>query len=328
LRDVNRRKSAIIIGAAALLVGAWAASLQSGDRGRAQAQPQDRSIIVHNRTSLGEGFLQSVYRRAPDGSPQMVGVTISERAMQTLPTKPRHDANTCFDFNGDDTIDSIAECAGGTERVLWLPRIKGLPFQWMLVNWQSFGHGPPHVFDLPHFDLHYFIQDYEARNLIRTGPCGLVMNCKDLARSQLPVPERFHPPGFDGPGASGRMGNHIANTRAPPYTGEPLTQAFAYGTYGGHISFWEPVLSTAWLTAEKPRSSCLTIAWAPEVELSGYYPHKTCAAYRRAESDYLLSLEGFEYRKAPAGTEPPNWGTPTAEVPPAAPAPRGHDGHG
>jgi hypothetical protein len=272
------------------------------------------SIVAYNRLALGDGFVQTVYRRAPNGSPQMIGVTISERAMQTLPTKPRHDANTCFDLNGNDEIDPIAECAGGHERVLWFPRIHGLPFQWMMFNWQPTGHGPPHVFDVPHIDLHYFIQDYEARNLIRTGPCGLLVNCKDFARSQLPVPDPFRPDGFGAPGAAGRMGNHIADTQAPPFTPGPLTQAFAYGTYDAHISFWEPVIAESWLTGEKPQNSCLTIRWAPEVELSAYYPHRACASYRRAEADYLLTLEDFEYRRAPAGTKPPDWGTPTEDV--------------
>jgi hypothetical protein len=315
-----RRRSSIVvlvvIGAAALLVGIWAVTQSDEDEATTPSGAKS-SITVYNTLKLGDGFVRSVYRRAPNGSPRMIGVAVSKRAMETLPTKPRHDASTCFDLNGDDKLDTLTECAGGTERVLWFPPLKGLPFQWMMFNWQPIGHAPPAVFDVPHFDLHYFIQDFEARNLIRTGPCGLLMNCKDFARSQLPVPEKLRPEGFSAPGAAGRMGSHIADTQAPPFTAGPLTQAFAYGTYDAHISFWEPVVSPKWLVDEKPNHSCLTIKWAPEVELSAYYPHAACATYRHLHSDYLMTLEDFEYRKAAAETEPPEWDTPTAKVAPA-----------
>lgn len=266
-----------------------------------------RDVSVENRLSLGKGHVQTVYRLHRDGSPRMIGLTISEAAMETLPTYPVHDGNTQFDIDGDGMIDPMKECAGGHERVLFFPEIEGLPFKWMMFNWQPMGHGPPHVFNKPHFDLHFFIQDYIARNFIRTGPCGLILNCDDEVRAKQVVPDPFNPVGFGLPGAAGRMGNHLIDPNVPPANGGPFTQAFAYGTYDGHISFWEPVYAVDWLQT-KPDDAIQTIPWTPEVELSGYYPHTAHARYRKHEADFLFTLEDFEYRTAPPGTLPPDWG--------------------
>jgi hypothetical protein len=269
-----------------------------------------QEAILENRVSLGNGYVQTVYSHSASGAPTMIGVTVDEAAMQSLPANPVNDGNTCFDTDGDGSIDPATECKGGHERVLWFPKLKGLPFQWMMFNWQPLGHGPAHVFDKPHFDLHYFIQDYYSRNAIRTGPCGAVlMNCDDHKKAILPVPDPFNPPGFGMPGDAGRMGNHIADLNAPPVNGGPFTQAFVYGTYNAHISFWETVVSTGWLAATKPQRDCIDLKQASQVELSGYYPRKSCVSYREGSRDYLMTLEDFSYRSAPAGTPPPQWGT-------------------
>jgi hypothetical protein len=177
----------------------------------------------------------------------------------------------------------------------------------MMFNWQPVGHGPPHVFQKPHFDVHFFIQDYIARNFIRTGPCGLLINCDDDARARKDIPAPFNPVGFGLPGAAGRMGNHLIDPTLPPANGGSFTQAFAYGTYDAHISFWEPVYALAFVQS-KPANACMTIPWTPEVELSGYYPHTAHLRHRPVEQDFLVSLEDFEYRTAPPGTMPPDWG--------------------
>ncbi|MET9643280.1 hypothetical protein AB0K71_22375 [Streptomyces syringium] len=84
------------------------------------------------------------------------------------------------------------------------------------------------------------------------------------------------------------------------------------------------VLSTDWLKSTKPKRSCLTLKWAPEVEISGSYPKKSCTSYRAKEKDYLMTFEDFAYRKAPAGAKAPNWTQPPA----SAGTPAAGSGHG
>ncbi|HET9960166.1 MAG TPA: hypothetical protein VFQ61_37000 [Polyangiaceae bacterium] len=254
--------------------------------------------LVENRTSLGDGYVQTFIHRNSDGSLRAIGVQIDQVAMDTLPMEPVNDGATCFDQDGDGELDPHMECSGGHERVLFFPKVDGLPISWIMFNWQSMGHAPMNVFDKAHFDLHYFIQDYISRNFIRTGPCGTQVNCDDFDKAMRDIPAPFFPVGFENVGGvAGRMGNHLVNKSEAPFNGEPFTQAFAYGEYDAHLSFFEPVVGTDYLKTRP--NTCGAIKPPPAVELSGLYPKKYCSRFRADRGDYIMTLEDFEYRAAP-----------------------------
>ncbi|GAA3169107.1 MULTISPECIES: hypothetical protein [Streptomyces] len=255
------------------------------------------ALTLFNKVSLGDGFVQTLYATDDTNHPKVLAVKVDAAAMKTLPTTPTNDGQTCFDKDNNG-IDLETDCASGHERDLWFPKLPGLPFQWMMFDWQRNGHGPSHVFDKPHFDFHFFMQDFTERNKIRTGPCNLVINCDDEKTAMKPVPEQFMPPGWGMPGAAGRMGNHIIDPNAAPANGGPFTQAFAYGTWDGHVTYWEPVVNKDWITTEKPAKACQPITQAPEVETTGYYPTQMCTRYSTA-GDVTFTLENFTSRTAP-----------------------------
>ncbi|MFJ9845853.1 hypothetical protein ACIRYZ_36505 [Kitasatospora sp. NPDC101155] len=263
-----------------------------------------RGLKSFNKVSLGGGFVETLYSADSSNQPQTLAVRVDAAAMNSLPTTPVQDGQTCFDKTGAG-IDLATDCASGHERDLWFPKLSGLPFQWLMFNWQAHGHGPAHVFDKPHFDMHFFIQDFTERNRIRTGPCNLVINCDDEATAQKPVPAPYAPEGWGMPGAAGRMGNHIIDPNAAPANGGPFTQAFAYGTWDGHISFWEPVINRDWVVSAKP-SECRAVPQTPAVELTGFYPTQMCTRYG-TNGDLTFTLENFVKRTAPAGAQPPAW---------------------
>ncbi|MFF4097178.1 hypothetical protein ACFYYY_25935 [Streptomyces sp. NPDC001834] len=258
------------------------------------------ALKLFNQVSLGDGFVQTLYATDGANHPKVLAVKIDAAAVNSLPTTPTHDGQTCFDKDGDG-IGLETDCASGHERNLWFPKLPGLPFKWLMFNWQRNGHGPTHVFDKPHFDFHFFIQDFTERNKIRTGPCNLVINCDDEATAMKPVPSQYMPAGWGMPGAAGRMGNHIVNPNAAPANGDPFTQAFAYGTWDGHVTYWEPVVNRDWVVATKPAKACQPITQAPEVELSGYYPTQMCTRYSSA-GDVTFTMEDFVQRTAPSGS--------------------------
>jgi hypothetical protein len=253
--------------------------------------------IIVNRTSLGDGYVQSYVHLADDGSPRAIGVQVDQAVLDSLPTE-MNDGATCWDLNEDGTTDPDTECSGGHERILFYPKIDGLPFKFIMFNWQPHGHAPMNVFDKPHFDLHFFIQDYISRNFIRTGPCGTTTNCDDFDRAMINIPEPFFPVGFENVGGvAGRMGNHLINRSDPEFNGAPFEQAFAFGQYDGRLSYYEPVVATGWL-ADRP-DECKSIPALPAVQLSGYYPKKYCSRYRADRGDYTMALEDFQYLSAP-----------------------------
>ncbi|MGW5446793.1 hypothetical protein [Streptomyces asiaticus] len=298
----------IAVGMASVL--ALAPLVSATDAPRAKAAPREASAALptltsFNKVSLGEGFVETLYAADSAKRPQVLAVRVSAAAMNSLPSSPTHDGQTCYDKDGDG-INLETDCASGHERDLWFPKLNGLPFSWLMFNWQKNGHGPTHVFDKPHFDMHFFIQDFAARNQIRTGSCNLVINCDDDATAKKPVPAPYAPEGWGLPGAAGRMGNHIINPNAAPANGEPFTQAFAYGTWNGHISFWEPVVNRDWVVATKPSAACQPIPQTPAVEVTGSYPTQMCSRYD-STGDLTFTFEKFVQRTAPAGAKAPTW---------------------
>ncbi|AJT63219.3 hypothetical protein [Streptomyces chattanoogensis] len=293
---------ATLLGLAPIVSAVGATSSEPSEEVAAAGLP---TLTPFNKVALGNGSVETLYAADDAKHPKVLAVRVNAAAMNSLPTTPMHDGQTCFDKAGDG-ISLDTDCASGHERDLWFPKLNGLPFKWLMFNWQIHGHGPTHVFDQPHFDFHFFMQDFSERNKIRTGSCNLVINCDDEATAKKTVPAPYAPEGWGMPGAAGRMGNHIIDPNAAPANGDPFTQAFAYGTWDGHISFWEAVVNKDWVAQTKPAEACRPIPQTPEVEVSGYYPTQMCTRYG-SNGDLTFTFEKFLARTAPAGAEAPAW---------------------
>lgn len=253
--------------------------------------------MIEDRTMMGDGPLYSFIDLDAEGKPTAIGVSISQAAMDTLPTQ-RNDGQLCWDLNGDGTQDPNAECGWGHGRVLFLPKVDKVPFTYMLFNWATFGHGPVHVFDKPHFDVHIYVNDNLERLAIRPGPCPSFINCADKEKALKPLKDGYMPEGFEyqvGGAAQGYMGNHIVDLDDPVHSGGDLTHLFAYGTYDGHLTFWEPLITASFLNT-KP-NACAPIGQPQLFEKAGYYPMQHCTRYRPEKKDYIITLEDFVYRE-------------------------------
>jgi len=256
-----------------------------------------RREIVENRTSLGNGYVESYAEVNGCGEPLAIGVAITQAAIDSLPTE-RNDGALCWDLDGDGLMNHDTECGWGHNRVLYLPKLPDVPFTYILFNWATFGHGPLHVFDKPHFDIHIYDNDNLERLAIRPGPCTSFINCDDLATATKLLPPEFFPDGFEyqvGGAAQGMMGMHIVDTDAPEHHGGELTQTFAYGAYNGHLTFWEPLVTLSFLQTRP--NTCADIAQPAAVEKTGFYPLQYCTRYRPHRNDYVITLEDFEFRE-------------------------------
>src|SRR5437868_488939 len=129
---------------------------------------------------LGHGAL-TAYSQAENGVPRAVGVVLRPRTLDALPHDPPTAGLWCFDRNGDGTVDPMAECLGGYETVLHLDnrfrQAVDTPFTYLLVNWNPHGHTPPGIYDLTHFDVHFYLNQDTERLKIRPGPCMELVNC-------------------------------------------------------------------------------------------------------------------------------------------------------
>lgn len=254
--------------------------------------------------ALGGGFAQLYAELAPDGAPEVLGVSFVETLLQNLPGVP-NTYSRCFDKNGNGRIDAHGECNGDYELEFPLPHelAKGAktPFTWVSLNWNPEGHPDPAPppWAVPHFDFHFYIQDRDSVRAIRPGPCSELIDCEDFARSQVPVPAKYlHPDHIDVGAAVPDMGNHLIDSKSPDLQpgGPPFTRTFIYGAYDGHISFYEPMITHAYL-ASRPEV-CADLKLPRAWELSGHYPTRYCVRYLAGEGRYTVSLENFVERSA------------------------------
>lgn len=247
--------------------------------------------------ALGNGTVGTYLTLNADGTPMAIGVRFTETALEGLPAEPNN-TTRCFDKNGDGNLEAGVECAGEYEYMMAFPpeaANAGLPFKWMEVDWNAHGHGPPNVYDKPHFDTHFYMVDREQVDAIRPGPCGIVIDCEDFKRAQATVPETYLPAGYIDVGAAvAAMGNHLVNPASPELADPPgpFTHTFIYGAYDGHITFMEPMMTRNFLLT-KP-DVCAPIAQPPDWGAPGQYPTKYCVRYVPEETAYTVSLEGFK----------------------------------
>ncbi|TDD33906.1 hypothetical protein E1287_18350 [Actinomadura sp. KC06] len=252
--------------------------------------------------SLGDGAMRT-YTQRVRSRPLAMGVTFRASTLRNLPI-PVSDGKHCFDKDGSGDLDLHKECAVGHELVLDLPRgfrsAIDTPFKWSLTNWNPQGHMPTGVYDVPHFDFHFYIQPLAERNQIRPGPCPMLTNCDDYKRAKLPVPERYRPPDFsDVDAVEPAMGNHLIDLTGPEFNGRPFTHTWIYGQYDGEITFYEAMITKAWFDGQRKGATgdiCVPFKQPREWRLAGWYPTSYCIAYRENRDDYTVALTDFRYR--------------------------------
>ncbi|MFV0132072.1 hypothetical protein ACLGIH_02180 [Streptomyces sp. HMX87] len=250
---------------------------------------------------LGEGRIR-VFREDADDRPRSLGVVLSASALTGLPTTPT-DGEHCLDADGDGRVHPSHECVGGHGLELSLPdgpagrAGPGLPFRWVLFNWNPQGHKPHGRYDVPHFDVHFYLVPRETRDGIRLGRCALLIDCAQLSTAAEPVPAAHLPEGYPASSpetAEGAMGEHLDSR--PASAGSLTGHTFIYGAYGGEIVFMEPMLTKAFLEglrATPPHRTCAPVPQPRAWRAPGWYPTRYCMAYRPAHDDYTVTLTDF-----------------------------------
>ena len=291
-------KQGLRLGVASALTGAVALLLTASGSAAPGAAP-DR--VSGWRAQLGKGDVASFAELQPTGAPTTLGIAISADALASLPPEPS-DHHHCFDRDGDGVTSHATECAHTHEFVIPLPdavsQRDDVPFKWVLLNWNMHGHMPPGIYDVPHFDVHFFIQSIEDVFAIHDGPCGPEMvNCDHFATAKLPLPDGLMHPDFkDVDAVAPAMGNHLIDLDGHEFHGMPFTMSWIYGVYGGRVTFYEQMVALDFLQSRP--NACAPIKATPSVAVAGYYPTQRCVRYDAASDAYVVSLEGFTYREA------------------------------
>lgn len=222
---------------------------------------------------MGHGLVWTWVRLDKENKPEAVGISFTETALSGLPTeKP------------DNSMD-------GYEFTLSLPKeVRSLPFDHVAVDWNPKGHIPPGIYDVPHFDFHFYMCSTDIRKKI-------VLDAKDMKRCQEKPDSDYLPEGYIyAPQSEIKyMGAHWVDLSSPEFNGKPFTHTFIYGSYDGKVVFIEPMITLSYLLT-KP-SVTAPIKQPRKVHKPGfYYPSSYSVRYDEVRREYTIALEGFVKR--------------------------------
>lgn len=210
---------------------------------------------------VGNGVASAWISQNIDGEPVAVGVNLSEKALENLPSEP-------------------------SEYVLLLPKNKGKNFYTLVqINWNPQGHEPAHVYDLPHFDVHFYIIPNEERMAI--GPNDLAQFANAPA-SQY-IPDHY----LQIPGGVPQMGAHWADLLSPEFNGGVFTKTYIWGTYDGKVTFWEAMITNDYLLSHP--NDLITLRQPVAYQRDGYYATQYKVSYSDSPKGYTVALTNLVY---------------------------------
>lgn len=233
----------------------------------------DDNILFGEATRIGNGTGWAWVKIDENGKPSAIGVTFTQTALSGLPEIPSSKDLDGFEFP------------------LLLPKdVKVIPFTHISLDWNPYGHIPPGVYDVPHFDVHFYILTQKERNKITARGADLAKCYKRPALEYIPA-------GYVLPEGTGvpRMGAHWIDLSAPEYNKQTFTRTFIYGSYNGEIAFYEPMVTKAYLEAEPDETQNIKLARA--FQKKGYYPSEYSVKYDKLRKEYTISLDKLTYKR-------------------------------
>lgn len=208
--------------------------------------------------SIGIGIAQTFVMMSHSGTPESVGIRFSEKYLENLP----------------DTEEKWT---------LNLPQqVEGLLIDHIDFGWNPHGHVPSGIYDVPHFDFHFYTvsKDY-------------VNNINDPAKAgMLPAHEFWPATYFPSPGFVPMMGKHwlsgLANELQP---GGEFTQTFIYGSYESMFIFYEPMITLDYFNQKGNEQ--FDIFQPTAFQRNGYYPTSYSITYDSIRKEYRVVLENM-----------------------------------
>jgi Hypothetical protein TTHB210 len=265
-RSHHVSRAVALFGAAALAVFLSACS--------STAQASKAETFYGSELALGNG---------DDGKPTELGFAFDAAALKGLP-EPPHDAEA------GPPLPS---------QPLYFPdEAKGVAVDHATFDFVPGGHPPPGVFDLPHFDVHFFYLTQKEVEEINPK------NADFAARGMKLADQKYVPEGYSAipntppeeavvPG----MGQHLVDMTVPLVPGEyKFTEIVLNGSWDGKYAFVEPMVTRDYLLSKPDVTNDLKLP--QEYQKTGLYPTKYSITYDAASDTYTISLSGLVERTA------------------------------
>ena len=249
--------------------------------------------------TLGNGTVRT-YVTVNSKNPRVpveIGVALSEAAMDNLPKASAPAAG--HEGHAPDAHHM---------QVLELPSRNPTPYKYVQFNWNPAGHEPPGVYDLAHFDFHFFRVPVDVQN-------SIVPSNPEYATKAAAYPAENLWPAFyiDASKAASAppaavsvplMGIHWLDVRSQELQGmagkpdafKPFTKTYIYGSWDGEFIFDEPMITRAYIMAKKEtqdpavRDEVVPISAQPKYAVPGFYPTAYRITYDATAKEYRVAL--------------------------------------
>lgn len=240
-------------------------------------KPKTKGLFLGPATLMGNGTVHGFINIGKDGKPTSIGATFSELALENLPEKGEGGM-------GPEFLVTLPEAAGKT------------PFNHIGIDWNAKGHEPKGIYDVPHFDFHFYMVTPPERGKMKLENGGIEKFRKLPPAPVIPRGYIFAP-GTEVP----YMGAHWVDPTSPELSGKPFTSTFIYGSYDGKSVFIEPMITLAFIQS-KPEFRA-PIKQSDLVDKAGFYPTEYSLTYNPQRREYTVAMENFVWREPLAKSE-------------------------
>lgn len=225
---------------------------------------------------LGDGTAQTYVLLRGDTVVE-VGVRVSEDALSRLPAP--HDSGAVH-IHGDPSFATMLE----------LPSGLAMPYRHVYLTWNPNGHEPPGIYDVGHFDFHFYMVDNDTRLAIDPADPAY------QAKAETQPAAAFVPEGYvlPAPLAFPRMGVHWVHPASPELNGQPFTHTFIYGTWDGALIFAEPMVAKTFL--ESKQSASMEVAQPARYATPGDYATRYVVDWDASTREHRVALTNLVRR--------------------------------
>jgi hypothetical protein len=278
------------------------------------ALPASNHAIESGNVNVGSNRLYGTAQRVGNGTvrtyvvldekdksiPLEIGVAMSETSLDSLPS-----AQT---MSADKMTASADMNMAMSMYLLDLPAQNPTPYKFVQFDWNPVGHEPAGVYDVPHFDFHFYTVPVEVRNSIVPSDPQYAAKAARFPASDLRAP--FYVDAATPAHASAaaatvpQMGLHWLDVRSPELqtmaghaeSFKPFTKTFIYGSWDGQFIFAEPMITRAYILSKRDatdpavRDETIPVSTAPKYAAAGYYPSAYRITYDAQAKEYRIAL--------------------------------------